>query len=50
MEDLLQWVWLDAVTGHKAYRTVAILNWLMTHEIETVIPDRYNESGPKSYV
>ena len=39
----------DAVAGDKAYRTSDIRNWLIAHEIETVIPYRDNESGPKAY-
>ncbi len=42
-------MWPDAVAGDKAYSTIAIRNWLTSHEIVAVIPYRDNESGPKAF-
>jgi transposase len=49
LEETLERMWPDAVAGDKAYSTIAIRNWLTSHEIAAVIPYRDNESGPQEY-
>ena len=49
MEETLERMWPDAVSGDKGYSTIAIRNWLAEREIEAVIPKRDNELGPKEY-
>jgi hypothetical protein len=46
LEETLERMRPDAVAGDKAYSTIAIRNWLTSHEIAAVIPYRDNESGP----
>ena len=49
LQQALDRLWPDAVTGDKGYSSTEIRNWLQAREIEAVIPRRKDEMEPNLY-
>lgn len=42
-------MWPDALAGDRGYSSAELRNWLLQHDIESVIPYRTDEMGPHDY-
>ncbi len=49
LERALERMWPEAITGDKGYSSGEIRTWLGEREIEAVIPQRKDETGPNVY-
>lgn len=49
LDQALHRMWPDAVAGDKGYSAITLRNWLQARDIESVIPQRADETGPNDY-
>ena len=49
LEHAVHRMWPDAVAGDKGYSAITLRNWLQAWDIEAVIPQRADETGPNDY-